>query len=59
MIENDWEKRFLERARELLNNAAEDLDRQTRQSLEHIRFKALSGVDEWLERLIKDIQKRG
>ena len=45
MIENDWEKRFLERARELLDKAAEDLDSRTTQRLEHIRMKALSGVE--------------
>jgi len=57
MIENDGENRFLERARELLDKAAEDLDSRTTQRLEHIRMKALSGVAEWLESLIEDIQR--
>ena len=58
MIDNYWEERFLERAKELLDEAAENLDSRTRQRLEHIRMKALSGVDEWLERLLEDIQQK-
>jgi L-lactate utilization protein LutB len=58
MMGNYGEERFLERVKELLNYAAEDLDSRTRQRLEHIRMKALSGVDEWLERLFEDIQRR-
>jgi len=57
MIDNDWEERFLEKAKELLDEAAENLDSRTRQRLDHIRMKALSDVDEWLERLIEDIQQ--
>jgi hypothetical protein len=58
MDDNYWEERFLEKAKELLDEAAENLDSRTRQRLEHIRMKALSGVDEWLERLLEDIQQK-
>ena len=58
MDDNYWEERLLERAKELLNDAAKYLDGRTRQRLEHIRMKALSGVDEWLGKLFEDIQRR-
>ena len=58
MDDNYWEERFLEKAKELLDEAAENLDSRTRQRLEHIRMKALSGVDKWLERLLEDIQQK-
>ena len=58
MDENDREGRFLERAKELLDKAAEDLESRSRQRLENIRKKALSGVDEWLGRLFEDIERR-
>jgi hypothetical protein len=58
MDDNYGEERFLEKAKELLNKASEDLDSRTRQNLEHIRMRALSGVDEWLERLFEDIERR-
>ena len=57
MDENYGEERFLEKAKELLDKAAEDLDSPTRHRLEHIRMKALSGVDDWLERLFEEIQR--
>ena len=46
MIENGEGKRFLEKTNDLLNRAAENLDSRTRQRLEHMRMKALSGVEE-------------
>jgi L-lactate utilization protein LutB len=58
MDENYGEERFLERVKELLDKAAEDLDSRTRQRLEHIRMKALNGIDEWLERMFEDIQRK-
>jgi hypothetical protein len=58
MDDSYWEEHFLEKAKELLDKAAEDLDSRTTQRLEHIRMKALNGVDEWVERLIEDIQRR-
>ena len=58
MMDNYGEERFLERVKELLNCAADDLDSRTRQRLENIRMKALSGVDEWLGRLFEDIQRK-
>jgi len=58
MDENDEERFFLERARELLNRAAEDLDSPIQERLEQIRLKALTGVDDWLERLFEDIHRR-
>lgn len=57
MIDNYWEERFLERAKELLDEAAENLDGPTIHRLEHMRMKALSGVDDWLERLFGEIQR--
>lgn len=57
MDDNYEEQRFLDRARELLDEAAEDLDSGTIQRLEHIRMKTLSGVDDWLERLFEEIQR--
>ena len=58
MDDNYEEQRFSERARELLDEAAKNLDDQTIHRLEHIRMKALSGVDEWLERMFEDIQRK-
>jgi len=58
MMDNYGEERFLERVKELLDKAAEDLESRSRQRLENIRKKALSGVDEWLGRLFEDIERR-
>jgi len=58
MDDNYEEQRFLVRARELLDKALEDLDSRTTQRLEQNRMKAASGVDEWWERLVEDIQRR-
>jgi len=57
MDDNYEEQRFLDRARELLDEAAENLDGPTIHRLEHMRMKALSGVDDWLERLFGEIQR--
>ncbi len=56
--ENEEDRFFLERARELLNHAAEDLDRPTQERLEQMRLKVLGRVDDWLERLFEEIQKK-
>ena len=58
MDDNYWEESFLEKVKELLDEAVEDLDSPTIHRLEHIRMKALSGVDEWLGRLFEDIGRR-
>jgi hypothetical protein len=46
MIGNDREERFLEKTKDLLNGAAENLDSRTRQRLEHIRISALRSAGE-------------
>jgi hypothetical protein len=46
MIDNDREKLFLEKAKNLLDRVAENLDTQTEQQLEHIRTNALRAARE-------------
>jgi hypothetical protein len=46
MVGNDKEERFLEKAKDLLNRAAENLDSQTGQRLERIRTNALRAAEE-------------
>ena len=46
MNASDQEKHFLEKARSLLNEGVENLDRQTCQSLENIRIGALRAMEE-------------
>ena len=46
MIGNEREELFLEKAKDLLDRAAENLDDQTGQRLEHIRTNALRAAGE-------------
>jgi len=46
MNANDQEKHFLEKARNLLNEGVENLDRQTCQCLQNIRIGALRAMEE-------------
>jgi len=46
MIDNDEEKRFLGKAKDLLGRVVENLDNQTGQRLEHIRTSALRAARE-------------
>jgi hypothetical protein len=58
MDDNDAGAAFLEKAKELLDKAAEDLDGRTRQRLDQIRMRTLHRLDDWLECLFDDIQRR-
>ena len=46
MNASDQEKHFLEKARNLLNEGVENLDRQTCQCLQNIRIRALRAMEE-------------
>jgi len=52
MNASDQEKHFLEKARDLLNEGVENLDRQTCQCLQNMRVGALRAVEESRARLL-------